>query len=202
MKQVKKRNGSIVDFEETKITDALRKAFASVEIATTEETLESLSKGVLDDLEMKFGEATPSVEHVQDLVELALMEAGYLSVAKHYIVYRYEHTKIREEKKQEVLEKIEEQGLLITTASGKQERFNEAKLRQTLEHLAKEDQVGTFDIEHILSQLKYELYEGMSTAEVGKALIMVVRSMIERDPAYSRLAARLLLNRLLGGVRT
>jgi ribonucleoside-diphosphate reductase alpha chain len=89
---------------------------------------------------------------------------------------------------------------MITTASGKQERFNETKLRQTLEHLAKEDQVGSFDIEHILSQLKYELYEGMTTAEVGKALIMVVRSMIERDPAYSRLAARLLLNRLYAEV--
>jgi len=201
MKQVKKRNGSIVDFEEAKITDALRKAFASVDVVVDEETLEKLSTGVLEDLSMKFGdEQTPSVENVQDLVELALMEAGYLSVAKHYIVYRYEHTKIREEKKQEVLEKIEEEGLLITTASGKQERFNETKLRQTLEHLAKEDQVGSFDIEHILSQLKYELYEGMTTAEVGKALIMVVRSMIERDPAYSRLAARLLLNRLYAEV--
>ncbi|MES2668103.1 MAG: ribonucleoside-diphosphate reductase subunit alpha [Patescibacteria group bacterium] len=201
MKQVKKRNGSIVDFEEVKITDALRKAFASVSVEVDEEMLEKLSHGVMEDLEAKFGEdITPSVEHVQDLVELALMEAGYLSVAKHYIVYRYEHTKIREEKKQEVLEKIEEEGLLITTASGKQERFNETKLRQTLEHLAKEDSVGSFDIDHILSQLKYELYEGMSTAEVGKALIMVVRSMIERDPAYSRLAARLLLNRLYAEV--
>jgi ribonucleoside-diphosphate reductase alpha chain len=201
MKQVKKRNGSIVDFEETKITDALRKSFAYCEVAIEETDLEALTKGVLEDLSVKFGdEATPSVEHVQDLVELALMEAGYLTVAKHYIVYRYEHAKVREEKKQEVLEKIEEEGLLITTASGKQERFNETKLRQTLEHLAKEDQVGSFDIDHILSQLKYELYEGMTTIEVGKALIMVVRSMIERDPAYSRLAARLLLNRLYSEV--
>ncbi len=201
MNQIKKRNGSIVDFEETKITDALRKAFASVNVMVGEDTLESLTSGVLEDLSGKFGDTqVPSVENVQDLVELALMEAGYLSVAKHYIVYRYQHAKVREEKKQEVLEKIEEEGLLITTASGKQERFNEAKLRQTLEHLAKEDQVGSFDIDHILSQLKYELYEGMTTAEVGKALIMVVRSMIERDPAYSRLAARLLLNRLYAEV--
>ena len=201
MNQIKKRNGSIVDFEETKITDALRKAFASVDVVIEEDILESLTSGVLEDLSGKFGDTqVPSVENVQDLVELALMEAGYLSVAKHYIVYRYQHAKVREEKKQEVLEKIEEEGLLITTASGKQERFNETKLRQTLEHLAKEDQVGSFDIDHILSQLKYELYEGMTTAEVGKALIMVVRSMIERDPAYSRLAARLVLNRLYAEV--
>ncbi len=201
MMQVKKRDGSIVDFEEGKITNAMRKAFAHAEVEAGEELLETLTKSVIDDIAAKFGEElTPSVEHVQDLVELALMEAGQLRVAKFYIVYRYEHAKVREEKKQETLEKIEEEGLLITTASGKQERFNEVKLRQTLERLAKEDQVGSFDIEHILSQLKYELYEGMTTAEVGKALIMVVRSMIERDPAYSRLAARLLLNRLYAEV--
>ena len=102
MKQVKKRNGSIVDFEATKITDALRKSFAYCEVAIDEAGLEALTKGVIEDLSAKFGdEATPSVEHVQDLVELALMEAGYLTVAKHYIVYRYEHAKVREEKKQE-----------------------------------------------------------------------------------------------------
>lgn len=199
MKQVKKRNGSIVDFEESKITDALRNAFRSCDVAVGEEVLEALTQGVANDLSMKFGEEiTPSVENVQDLVELALMEAGFLGVAKHYIVYRYEHTKIREEKKEETLEKIEEGGLLITTASGKQERFNETKLRQTLEHFAEEG--VTFDIDAILVQLKYELYEGMTTAEVGKALIMVVRSMIERDPAYSKLAARLLLNRMYSEV--
>lgn len=200
MKQIKKRNGGIVDFEQDKITDAMRKAFAAMQVPVEEEELEALTQGVANDLEAKFGdEITPSVEHVQDLVELALMEAGYLTVAKHYIVYRYEHTKIREEKKLETLEKIEEEGLLITTASGKQERFNEVKLRQTLERFTK-DAEGAVDIDHVLSQLKYELYEGMTTTEVGKALIMVVRSMIERDPAYSRLAARLLLNRLYGEV--
>ncbi|MBU1292734.1 ribonucleoside-diphosphate reductase subunit alpha [Patescibacteria group bacterium] len=199
MKQVKKRNGSIVEFEEVKITDALRKAFASCDVAIDETALEALTAGVLEDLSQKYSEEhTPSVENVQDLVELALMEAGHMTVAKHYIVYRYEHTKIREEKKQETLEKIEEEGLLITTASGKQERFNETKLRQTLAHFAEEG--VTIDVEGIMTQLKYELYEGMSTAEVGKALIMVVRSMIERDPAYSKLAARLLLNRMYGDV--
>ncbi len=201
MKQVKKRNGSIVDFEETKITDAMRKAFAYCNVPVEEIVLETLTIGVLADLSQKFSdEQTPSVENVQDLVELALMEAGYLPVAKHYIVYRYQHTKIREEKQQETLEKIEENALMITTASGKQERFNETKLRQTLEHFSK-DQVGVaFDIDHILTQLKYELYEGMTTAEVGKALIMVVRSMIELDPAYSKLAVKLLLQRMYAEV--
>lgn len=201
MMQIKKRNGSIVDFESAKITDAMRRAFGHAEVSILEEELEALTKRVVADVETKFGEAqTPSVEHIQDLVELALMEAGQLRVAKLYIVYRYEHNKIREEKKQETLEKIEEEGLLIKTASGKEQRFNEGKIRQTLEKLAKEIDPSVIDVETVLAQLKYELYEGMTTAEVNKALIMVVRSMIERDPAYSRLAARLLLNRLYAEV--
>lgn len=201
MKQVRKRNGIVVDFESAKITDAMRRAFAHAEVAVAQEALQGLAARVVADIDAKFGEdQTPSVEHIQDLVELALMEAGELKVAKYYIVYRYEHAKVREEKKQETLEKIEEEGLLIKTASGKEERFNETKLRQTLEKLAKEEGEGIIDVDTILSQLKFELYEGMTTGEVNKALIMVVRSMIERDPAYSRLAARLLLNRLYAEV--
>lgn len=201
MKQVRKRNGSVVDFETTKITDAMRKAFIHAEVAAEEDALNALTARVVADIEAKFGEEqVPSVEHVQDLVELALMEAGQLRVAKFYIVYRYEHQKVREEKKQEVLEKIEEEGLLIKTASGKEQRFSETKIRQTLEKLAKEIDPTIIDVDGILSQLKYELYEGMTTAEVNKALIMVVRSMIERDPAYSKLASRLLLNRLYAEV--
>ncbi len=201
MKQIKKRNGSIVDFETTKITDALRKAFQSCDVAITEEGLEALTVGVLGILEAKYGEeAVPSVEMVQDLVEVALMEANYMTVAKHYIVYRYEHTKIREERKQEVLEKIEENALKVMTRSGKLEPFREDRVRQTIQHLVTEIGTDAVDVEHIVSQLKYELYEGMTTDEVQKALIMVVRSMIERDPAYSKLAARLLLNKIYSEV--
>jgi ribonucleoside-diphosphate reductase alpha chain len=201
MKQVRKRNGEVVDFESAKITDAMRKAFAHAEVGVEQDALDALTARVVEDIEAKFGEdQVPSVEHVQDLVELALMEAGHLKTAKFYIVYRYEHAKVREERKLETLEKLEEEGILIKTASGRDQRFSEVKLRQTLEKLAGEIDPAAIDVDTILSQLKYELYEGMTTAEVGKALIMVVRSMIERDPAYSRLAARLLLNRLYAEV--
>ncbi|MEK7201045.1 MAG: ribonucleoside-diphosphate reductase subunit alpha, partial [Patescibacteria group bacterium] len=173
----------------------------SCDVAITEEGLEAVTSGVLAIMEERYGEeAVPSVEMVQDLVEIALMEAGHVTVAKHYIVYRYEHTKIREEKQQEVLEKIEENVLLVRTRSGKDEPFREDRVRQTIQHLVAEIGTDAIDIEHIVSQLKYELYEGMTTDEVQKALIAVVRSMIERDPAYSKLAVRLLLNKFYGDV--
>ncbi len=199
MKQVKKRNGSIVDFEEGKITEAMRKAFEAMYVPVGDEKLEEMTGTVIAQIEANFSNATPSVEHVQDYVEMILMKEGYLKVAKHYIVYRYEHTKIREEKQQEVLEKIEENVLKIKTRSGRDIPFSEEKVRQNLMRFVKghEDIV---DVDYILNQLKYEIFEGMSTDEVQRALTAVVRSMIERDPAYSKVAAKLLLNRLYGDV--
>ncbi|CAN5687352.1 ribonucleoside-diphosphate reductase subunit alpha [soil metagenome] len=197
MLEIKKRNGTVAPFSSEKITSALAKAFIASRNPASEELLTELTNNIVETLEMRFPEHAPSVEHVQDAVELALMRGGFLEVAKQYIVYRYEHSKIREEKKLETLEKIEEEGLMLTTASGTKERFNESMVRKNLVRAAEGmDGAEVVDLDTILSQLRYELYEGMTTGEVGKALIAVVRTMIERDPAYSRLAARLLLVRL------
>ncbi len=199
MKQVKKRNGSIVDFEPVKITDAMRKAFLTCQVPVEEDMLELMTDTVVKALEVSYPEQNPSVENVQDLVEYTLMQGGYHSVAKHYIVYRYEHTKIREVKKQEVLTKVEENKLTVKNRKGENEPFSEDKVREALAR-ATDGHLDMVDADTIMSQLKYELYEGMTTAEIGKALIAVVRSLIERDPAYSNVAARLLLNKMYGEV--
>lgn len=191
MRQIKKRNGQIVDFSADKITNAMRKAFLAMNVSVSDDLLREITQQVTLDIETAFPEAVPSVEHVQDRVELALMKGGFHEVAKHYIVYRYQHTKIREEKQQEVLEKIEEEGLHITTRSGATEIYSEDPIRKVLAKAIPEG--AEIDVDAIMGQLKYELYEGISTTDIMKALIMVVRSMIERDPAYSKLAARLLL---------
>ena len=198
MRQIKKRNGQVVDFNEAKITEAMRKAFRTMNVPVSDDKLAAMTAAVVDNVWTSFPEMTPSVEHVQDRVEMALMREGYLEVAKHYIVYRYEHTKIREEAKQEILEKIEESGLKITTGDGRLEPYSESAMRKTVEKYL--DAGSGVDVDAILAQLKYELYEGISVADIQRALIMVVRSMIERDPAYSKLAAKLLLNRMYGEV--
>ena len=200
MKQVKKRNGTIVEFEASKITEAMRKAYEAEHVPVTTEKLEEMTNAIVAELTGRFGaEHVPSVENVQDLVEFTLMREGQLTVAKHYIVYRYEHTKIREEKKQEVIEKVEEKRLMIKTASGHEEAYDEERVRQNLLKAVKGHE-SAIDVDGIMAQLKYELYEGMTTDEVKRALIAVVRSMIERDPAYSRVAAKLHLFRLYGEV--
>ncbi|MCI0597805.1 ribonucleoside-diphosphate reductase subunit alpha [Candidatus Parcubacteria bacterium] len=191
MRHIKKRTGAIVDFSAEKITNAMRKAFLAMNVAVPQDKLHGMTHFVVTELEKAYPEATPTVEDVQDRVELILMREGYLAVAKSYIIYRYEHAKIREVEQQELIEKIEEEGIHVTTRSGAREAYSEAPIRKLL---AKYIPDGVaIDVDAIMTGLKYELYEGITTEDIMKALIMVVRSMIERDHAYSKLAARLLL---------
>jgi ribonucleoside-triphosphate reductase len=106
--KIKKRNGEIVDFHPDKITIAVQKAFAAVMGDSHEADAKDITRAVVDSIDEKFGNTAlfPTVEDIQDLVERALMERGYFAVAKDYIIYRYEHNKLREEKKEEVIEKI------------------------------------------------------------------------------------------------
>ena len=192
--KIKKRNGEIADFHPGKITVAVQKAFAAVLGDSHDADAADITRAVVDAIDLKFGNTAfvPSVEDIQDLVETALMERSYFNVAKDYIIYRYEHEKKREEKKQEVAEMIDENALFITKRNGTKESFSEAKLTRTLLR-ASQGYESVVDVAAIVARVRAELYEGISTKDIHDVLIMVVRSMIERDPAHSTVAARLLL---------
>ncbi len=93
--KIRKRDGSVVQFQEFKITEAIWKAVKAVG-GTDKEKAERLGEEVIRQLNEKFGElGIPSVEEVQDLVEKILIEAGHAKVAKAYILYRKSHDELR-----------------------------------------------------------------------------------------------------------
>ncbi len=190
--QIVKRDKSVVDFNPDKIALAMQKAFLEVRKGADPSVVAALAAEVVKGLEAAYQEKTPTVENVQDAVEKQLMQAGFFDVAKAYILYRYEHTKEREEKKRATLEKMDHNQLWVLKRSGAKELFSMDKLRRSLSFAVKgfENVVNT---EAILAQCRTELYEGIKTVDIGKALIMTVRAMIEHDPAYAKVAARLLL---------
>ncbi len=195
--KVKKRNGEIADFVPANITIAVQKAFAATLGDSHETDAADITRVVVDTIDLKFGNTAfiPTVEDIQDLVETALMERGYFNVAKSYIIYRYEHEKIRQEKKLEVAEKITENALFITKRDGSREAFSESKLTRTLLRAA-EGLERVIDVPSIIGKVRQEMYESIKSKDIHEVLIMVVRSMIERDPAHSSVAARLLLQSL------
>lgn len=194
--KVTKRRGEVVDFSPEKITEAIRKAFLAVRGASLgDEKLKTLSATVLADLERFFANSTPSVENIQDVVEMTLMQDGYFDVAKSYILYRYEHSKTREDKKIEAIEKTEKEDLFVVKRSGEKERFSMAKLENTL-RWATRGLEGAVDVGALAFQCRSELYDGVTTKEIEKSLMFAARSFIEQEPAYSHVASRLLLHKL------
>ena len=90
-----KRDGRSVGFDISKITDAIAKAFNATYRTGSEDLAESLAAEVLSILELE-GDDAPDVEHIQDMVEKVLMDNGYISTAKAYILYRSERNRRRQ----------------------------------------------------------------------------------------------------------
>ena len=98
MYSVKKRDGSIVDFNLSKIKAALEKAFKAVKKDYTDEIIEILSLRVTANFSSKINDGIISVEDIQDAVEIVLIQASYVDVAKAYILYRKQHDNMRKAK--------------------------------------------------------------------------------------------------------
>jgi anaerobic ribonucleoside-triphosphate reductase len=97
--RIKKRDGTVVDFVQDKITNAVHKAMESHGIMD-KHAAKTVSDIVTFMMEDKFGGYTiPSVEQIQDIVEMVLMKQGYHEIAKSYILYRDRHKDIREAKR-------------------------------------------------------------------------------------------------------
>jgi ribonucleoside-diphosphate reductase alpha chain len=96
--KITKRDGKTVDFDETKIANAIHKALKSVE-REDGDVANRLAEETVKLINERFEDKIPSVENVQDIVEEVFIKNGYAHVAKAYILYRQKHTEIREYKK-------------------------------------------------------------------------------------------------------
>lgn len=96
IKTIKKRTGDIVKFNAQKITDAIKKAnMESIDETFSQEQLSTITNNVIKALKNL---KTPGVEQIQDAVEKVLIAGNFASTAKAYILYRAEHTKLRQAK--------------------------------------------------------------------------------------------------------
>ena len=95
MFQVVKRDGEIADFQMSKITSAIDKAFDAKEKIYSKDMIDLLGLRVTADFQNKIQNNKVTVEDIQDSVENVLIQAGYSDVAKAYILYRKQREKIR-----------------------------------------------------------------------------------------------------------
>lgn len=193
-----KRNGTQVPFDPTKIVVVMKKAFAAEQVPVEDDILQQMTARVVVNLTTLCSDTSksPTVEQVQDLVENTLMERGYFTVAKAYILYRFRQS---EERKQEVVKEIEAQRLMIVHNNGEMEQFSREKMREYIQEFT-HGYESIIDTEEISAQVEREVYDGIKTSEMARLVTLVLRARIEKDPAYAIVAARQLNRRILDEV--
>ncbi len=195
--QVIRRNGHAVPFDAGKIAVAITKAFLASEgglsatSARIREIVATLTAQVVQALTRRLpGGGTIHIEDIQDYVELALMRAGHHEIARRYVLYREERA--RERATQQTHNVAAESAIRINENGVARLLDKDALatcIRAACEGLG--DEVSP---ELILQSALRDLYDGVPTDEVQKCVILAVRSLIEQDPAYSKVTARLLLH--------
>lgn len=192
IKKIRKRDGSLVDFDVSKIRSAIQKAIIAVRGKSSDSKLESLTNKVVAYADELYPSGVTEVESIQDVVEHTLMKENYFDVAKAYILYRERHSEIRMEHRTEILKKIDERKLFVLNREGQNEIFDENVLRNFIRAACKGYE-GVIDIEELLGACEKGIYEWIPTREIAKLAVMTTRGMIEKDPAYSVVTTRLFL---------
>ncbi|MBE0546283.1 MAG: ribonucleoside-diphosphate reductase subunit alpha [Rubrivivax sp.] len=195
--QIIRRNGAVVGFAPNKIAVALMKAFLAVHgtqgaaSASVRETVDRLTETVVRALlRSRPGGGTFHIEDVQDHVELGLMRSGHHEVARAYVLYRERRAQERARQATPVPAKAAE---LHVIDGGQRVPLDMGALRSLVESACAglgED----VKAEPILAETRRNLYDGVPIDEVYKAAILSARTLLEKEPAYTRATARLLLH--------
>ncbi len=193
---VKKRDGRIVNFDPHRIERAITKAFEAVNEVNGILYIPDIVRQVVRELENQYGdERIPSVEDIQDIVERAIAEAGFFEVAKSYILYRKEQEEKRQHAEATHRSSLQRGALTVRHSDGSRSPFNEKILETWLRKVLADDD-DRIDIPGLLRQVTAAIYDGIRTDEIGQAVMLTLRSRIERDPLYNKATARVLLNLL------
>lgn len=196
-----RRNGTPLPFDPSRIALAITKAFWDVEgdesthSTRVSEIVHKLTEEIAATLvrRIPINGGTVHVEDIQDQVELALMRHEFQQVARSYILYREERRKVREL----ALSKTSpgtKTAIQISLNDGTKAFLDSEKLY----HRVEEACVGLKEVksDFIVEDTLRNIFEGIPLEQVHQALIMSTRTLIEEEPNYSYVAARLLLKDL------
>ncbi len=195
--QILRRNGAVVAFEPNKIAVALMKAFLAVHgtqgaaSASVRETVDGLTEIVVRALlRSRPGGGTFHIEDVQDQVELGLMRGSHHEVARAYVLYRERRA---QERAKQIQPHPTTASVLMVTDRGQRVPLDLARLQVVFDS-ACAGLGADVKAQPIMAETQRNLYDGVPIDEVHKAAILAARTLIEKDPGYSRATARLLLH--------
>lgn len=199
--RVIKRNGTVVPYTDDKITVAITKAFLAVEGGTAaassriHDTVARLTEQVTATFKRRMPSGgTIHIEEIQDQVELALMRAGEQKVARDYVIYREQRAKERATRVNTEAVVEPHPSIRITLADGSLAPLDMARLNTIISEAC--EGLAEVDGDLIQRDTLKNLYDGVAIKDVNTALVMTARTLVEREPNYSFVTARLLMDTL------
>ncbi|GAB3094886.1 ribonucleoside-diphosphate reductase subunit alpha [Aestuariicella hydrocarbonica] len=198
--RVIKRNGTVVPYDDGKISVAMTKAFLAVEGGTAaassrvHETVASLTSQISATFKRRMPSGgTIHIEDIQDQVELILMRSGEQKIARDYVLYREEHARMRASNKVAAPD-AEYPSMNVVMPDGQLQPLDIARVRTVVQE-ACADLTGV-EPKAILDEAMRNLYDGVSLVDVNTSLVITARTLVEKEPNYSYATARLLLDKL------
>ncbi len=201
--RVIRRNGKVTAFDASKIQIALTKAFLAVEGGTHAESsamrekVDTLTASVVSALTRHLsGGGTVHIEDVQDQVELALMRAGEHKVARDYVLYRERRSQERAKKTAaEAAKKPAAEAkrkIRVKRDEGNVVALDQARIERVITEAC--NGLSGVDVDEVLQAALRDLYDEIPEHELSQALTLAARARIEKEPNYTYVSSRLLLD--------
>ena len=200
--KVIKRNGMVVPYTDDKIAVAMSKAFLAVEggTAAASARIREMVGELTDQVSATFRRRFPSggtihIEDIQDQVELALMRSGEHKVARDYVLYREERARLRAARRaEEPSNPAPAAHINVLGSDGERRPLDLARIRQLV--LEACDGLSDVDPERVLREAMNNMYDGISERDVATSLQISARTLVEEEPNYTFVTARLLMDDL------
>ena len=194
--RVVKRTGEVVNFDEGRIRNAIVKAIRATGkgAEVSDERLDALVDRIGDEIHGRFVDFYPNVENIQDIVEKHLVLDGLYEIGKAYILYRAERQTLRHQAKQRAIEDARLGKLTVVKRDGRTALFNAKKIEEAIVRAA-DDLDGAIRPDLLLKEVLNNVHDAIPADHIERAMVLAAAAFIERDPAYSYLAARLLLQK-------
>ena len=198
--RVIKRNGKVVAFEDDKIKVAITKAFLATESgnAAASERIHKKVNQLTNNVVEIFKRRMPSggtlhIEEIQDQVELQLMRSEELDVAKSYILYRAERTQERTKEKLDI-DLPDTPAINVTKSDGSLVPLDVQKVASLINDACSE--LEEVSVNEVLDEALKNLYDGVSISDMRTSLVMSARTKVEKEPNYSFVTARILMDQI------
>ena len=199
--KVIKRNGTVVPYDDSKIAIAMTKAFLAVEggTAAASPRIREMVANLADQVSATFQRRLPSggtlhIEDIQDQVELALMRSGEHRVARDYVLYREDRARARAALAEDTPPASAAANLEVTREDGSRAPLDVRRLKT----LVTEACEGLTDVNaaRIIDESLENMYDGIAEKDVSLCLLISARTLVEEEPNYTFVTARLLLDQL------